>query len=225
MHDIQEAFGKEVSSIHLGVWKCFIWSLSRLCRHVDPQAQSVTGRADSITDGLLKIWDGATRFVQQDLELQNGIALVTLLMNSSSPSLHKDDKGPFIGETMDVLKTMVGHENVLVYNEAVALFACLTVNSDDRPLSPWTNDHIIPQAVFDGTMLYQNERLHTLYSFDIDPGHIPRIPQDEIPQHWDAFLTIWTIATRRLALSGTYPAANVSSQRRSNQFCSVHEIF
>lgn len=214
MHDLHNAFGKEVVAIHLSVWRCFVWSLSRLRHHIDRQVTSSTRKAPTTGD-LLKTWDSALKFVHQDLELQNGSALVALLMNNPpSSTRHQVESTGFISETLDIVQTMVGSESGILYEEGLMLLASLVGISDTQPVSPWTNSRIVAHAVFDGTMLYNNERKSGFYSFDIDLGHIPRIPQDEVSNYWDILLAIWTIATKRLIYSGSFPAVNVSRQRR-----------
>ena len=195
MQKIHGAFGKEAFSLHVGVWKCFIWSLIRL-RYADG--------VDAAVNEYSKTWKGALHFVMQDLELQSGSALVTLLMSKSPGSQ------PLVADTIDVINTMVKSESNTSQEEAISLLACLTGASKPEPSSSWDIDQIIPQPVLDGTMLHENERKTAVYASNVDLGQIARFSQDDISGHWDALLTMWTISVRKMNRMGQYPNVDVS---------------
>jgi hypothetical protein len=189
-----------VNAIHPHVWKCLIWSFSRI---------------DSSYQDAMDVRKRAFKILKQELHKGLGGVLVFAALGVMPSSTEGSDGKPvtdLVSECISVVEEMISCRSKSTQLEAVGLLTRL-VDSPGVPshAGAFDRDSILTKALFDGTLLQASwDQLPTvvreLEDFNLD--RVQQLSEEEIMNHWESLVSVWSRAIELVLQDFSFPTAS-----------------
>ena len=181
---------QEIRTAHATVWRTLVWAFSRLSSELIAQRRSAGGKLGDLDVTRENVY----KTIKQELKGGIGIALVTLLLESSDVEAPTD-----VSRALLIIRDMVAGENHTDPREAILLLNRI-VSAIGTPLTTTAHDddwHVnidVSRGLFDGTIIdasLGNLQIALSSLGDVKVDRVRQLSETELVHHWDSLISIW----------------------------------